>query len=197
MSEVLARWPRPRDMLPPSEVGYVEKFSSPQDRAERLTARVLVRECLRDVGARTSGIEIRHQSSGARRGAPLLVGSDIHVSISHSAGWVAAAISPGVVGIDVESLRNLSRFRLSGSSLLTEDELREIGESVTRFGVSWTAREVLVKCGVGTLDDVRADLSRLLTSSTATANVQGVWLTSHCSQDLVWSIGVADGKPQL
>lgn len=95
---------------------------------------------------------------GARRGRPVVRGSDVSVSITHSAGLVAVAVcstgptgAPGDVGIDVERVRPLddalAQRVLSPAELARHRTWCPTEHDLLTY---WCRKEALVKCaGVG------------------------------------------------
>lgn len=97
--------------------------------------RQAVQEILREV----LGADVRlvHDPDGA----PLLVGSDLHISISHSRNYAAVMLSAeGHCGIDIEEprLEQLARVK---SKFLTPAELAAGVDLLT----AWTAKEAAFK----------------------------------------------------
>lgn len=77
-------------------------------------------------------------------GAPYVKGADVHVSVSHGAGYALLAVNPdGPVGVDIEayrrSLPQLAPRFMEGS------ELAAYGSSSTMILKAWTAKEALFK----------------------------------------------------
>lgn len=93
--------PAPADWLTPSETARLQAFGSPARRATFLAGRWLVRCAVQ----RWLATESLPRLSVADSGACLVAGIDgVHVSISHSAGFVACAVAAAPVGIDIEDL---------------------------------------------------------------------------------------------
>jgi 4'-phosphopantetheinyl transferase len=89
----------------------------------------------------------------------------VHVSLSHSAGWVAAAVAGEPVGIDLESASAegpepaLLDFALTPAERAVVDSADNPERTFRRF---WVRKEALLKAGCATLDTFRAlDLSQL------------------------------------
>lgn len=97
------------------------------------------RQAVADLISSRLGAEVRvvHDSEGA----PQLVGSPLHISISHSRNFAAIMLDPeGRCGIDIEEPRTeqLTRVR---SKFLTPAELEAGVELLT----AWTAKEAVFK----------------------------------------------------
>lgn len=75
-------------------------------------------------------------------GAPLLVGSELKVSVSHSRRFAAVAIDPRRrIGVDIEEPR-LEQLRRVISKFLSSEELPFWGD---RLLEAWTAKEAVFK----------------------------------------------------
>lgn len=75
---------------------------------------------------------------------------DCFVSLSHTAGAVAVALSDGEVGVDIENLEKMRYSPALAEKIMTAAELEEINASENRnvaFLKFWTARESAFKCG--------------------------------------------------
>ena len=95
-------------------------------------------------------IEIVH----GPHGKPFLVGAasqaGIHFNLSHTAGIASVAIGRAPLGIDIESLRELSHSESLAARLFAPSELRALGQvpvSQQRrtFFAYWTCKEACVK----------------------------------------------------
>jgi 4'-phosphopantetheinyl transferase len=87
----------------------------------------------------------------------------IHVTLSHSRGWVAAAAATGPVGVDVESIGDSQLDDGVLHYATTEPERRLILQATAQqaaFLTIWVLKESLVKVGAITLDRLpEADLA--------------------------------------
>ncbi len=102
--------------------------------AERSAVRALVEEAF----GRDAVLE--HDAHGA----PYIKGADVHISVSHGAGYALLAVShDGPVGVDIEayrrSLPQLAPRFMEGA------ELAAYGSSSTTILKAWTAKEALFK----------------------------------------------------
>jgi 4'-phosphopantetheinyl transferase len=114
-----------------------EKFKGEKRKIEYLSTRLLLQQLL---NAKT---EITYQKSGR----PQIKNSPLHISVSHSAEFVAIFISDELVGIDVENVnRNIDRVT---KRFLHQKELEWIEKSENRqFSkiLFWCAKEAIFKC---------------------------------------------------
>lgn len=89
-------------------------------------------------------------------GRPSIAGRpDIHVSLSHTRGWVAALAADAVCGIDVEAPRPVSEALRR--RMLTADDLARVAagpDPDLAFTRLWAVKEALVKAGALGLHDV-------------------------------------------
>lgn len=86
-----------REYLSDKEKAIFEKKSHPKRRAEWLAGTIAAKNLLGD-----RKVPILRKSTGQ----PYLEDSSFHLSIAHSAGYAAAAISQRPVGIDLESVES-------------------------------------------------------------------------------------------
>jgi len=133
---------------------------SPADRDDFVAARLLAVRVLREAGAGDIAPAALHQRCavcGRAHGRPLPV-SGLHVSWSHSRGWVAAAASPAPLGVDVEVFADadigdggIPRAALT----LSEQALLATAIDPARaFRLVWTAKEACIKAGAAQLDSL-------------------------------------------
>ena len=148
-------------------------------RAQFIAGRALMRLALE----RATGFPPEAWTVSAEPGrAPRVRGpADVHVSLSHRLGWVAAAVSNGPVGVDVEcprARRSLPEER-AGLMLAPEElsawiALRPAARESALLE-RWTAKEAWFKAAPG--QDAAWDFRRVIASAceSARANVR-VWL---------------------
>ncbi|MDR2497550.1 MAG: 4'-phosphopantetheinyl transferase superfamily protein [Tannerellaceae bacterium] len=115
---------------------YISRFANENRRLEWLATRVLLKSMLGEE------VDIEYDADGA----PGIAGSNIYVSLSHTRGYAAAAISRhGPTGIDIEYrsgrvLRIRSRF-LHPDEEAFIDPLNEADHAL----VCWCAKEAMFK----------------------------------------------------
>lgn len=121
-----------------SETLYYESISSESRRCEWLTSRQMVRS---ELGENVSTIYIDRR--------PSLVGSDKHISISHSDKLVVLMISDVPCGVDIEnSKRDFSRV---SKRFLSIDELSWMNDD--DVALAWSIKEAAYKMiGVADID---------------------------------------------
>lgn len=163
-----------------------DRLRAERDRRSYLAAHRLVRVCAAElVGADPADVELAQQCPECRltdHGRPYVVGApEVHVSLSHTRGWVAAMASRSVCGIDVEQVREVSsgvprRVLAAGEQAWVADQ----PDPTRAFAVLWARKEALVKAGVGSIDDAaRLDVladERLQDWVDAPAEAAGSWV---------------------
>jgi 4'-phosphopantetheinyl transferase len=90
-------------------------------------------------------------------GKPSLV-EGVQFSVSHSKRHVAAVVSNNSIGVDIETLRDVSKF--SFETILSTKELMQVQSSryepEVEFWKLWTRKEAYLKClGTGINSDLR------------------------------------------
>lgn len=78
-------------------------------------------------------------------GKPHLDGSDLHISISHSAHWAVAIVSPNDVGIDIQEVT--PRLDRIAWRVMNENKLRQLDliHRLDHLHTYWCAKEALYK----------------------------------------------------
>ena len=117
------------------EEGYA-RFSAEKRKQEWLAVRVLLKEML---GEEKS---IAYLPSGK----PYLEDGSMHVSFSHTHGYVAVALHPSAeVGVDIEQYG--TRVRRVASRFIREDEKVSIalGDEIVGLLLHWSAKETMFK----------------------------------------------------
>lgn len=142
----------PRSLLSPAELGRSTALARPRDREDFLAARVLVRLLLRSALAPDTDLATLDRFAltqqcprcGGPHGRPVVDLPGVAVSWAHSGGYVAAALGPGSVGVDVEP---------------GDAATGHVPASATTR--SWVRSEAIVKWGHGDVDAALAWQSRL------------------------------------
>ena len=136
---------------------------------------------LRVAAARTLRVPLRQiVVAYTDRGQPLLPGTGLRCSVSHTDGLCVCALSDKAVGVDVERIRPhsprvASRVFSDGESAM----LRGSAQPDKCFFEIWTRRESYVKClGTG-LADLSADVAENARFQTLT--VQDAFVVSVCT----------------
>ncbi|WP_244928104.1 hypothetical protein [Nocardioides sp. W7] len=141
----------------PEERARADRLHRPEDRRDYLASRVLARALV----AHHTGAEpddVRFSQTCARcagpHGRPVVVGLDVHVAWSHSAGLVAAIVDDDPCAVDLESLAALRTGALPLGALAAGERvwLDDQADRPRAFAELWVRKEVLVKLGDLTLD---------------------------------------------
>lgn len=163
----VVRWervaaPTSLDLLTPAERERHDRLVRPADRAAYAAAHLLVRACAAEVlGRPVEQVVVEQRCDGCGRaghGRPSVAGApEVAVSLSHTAGWVAAVVArvPAgrSVGVDVEAVRPVA----PPARALTAREAAWVagqpdpGAAFTRL---WVRKEALVKAGLADLGSV-------------------------------------------
>lgn len=117
------------------EEGF-SRFSAEKRKQEWLAVRVLLKELLNEEK------EIGYHPSGK----PYLKDGSLHVSFSHTVGYVAVALHPTMeVGVDIEQYG--VRVKRVASRFIREDELSSItsGDEIYGMLLHWSAKETMFK----------------------------------------------------
>lgn len=112
------------------------RFSAPHRRQEWLSVRLLLQTLL---GAPA---EITYLSSGK----PVLTDGSLHISISHTRGYVAVILGEKPVSIDIEQYGQ--RVHRVASKFMRPDEVPTPyqGDNTWSLLLHWSAKEVMFKC---------------------------------------------------
>lgn len=171
--------------LTPTEQARHDRLRAERDRHAYLAAHRLVRVCAADLlAAAPTDVELAQQCPECRltdHGRPYVLGApEVHVSLSHTRGWVAAMASDAPCGVDIEQVREVSagvprRVLTAAEQAWVADQ----DDPTRAFAVLWARKEALVKAGVGSIDDaarleVLAD-ERVHDWAEAPADAAGSW----------------------
>ncbi len=125
-----------RSEVSAAEIAEIESFVSEARKAERLTWRALLRRVL---GIAPS---VPHAVKYNALGAPHLIDSSLHLSVSHSRTKVAIILSPTPCAVDIDSVyRNFERV----SSRFVSPAERELIATQSDLARIWCAKEALYK----------------------------------------------------
>lgn len=132
------------------------------DRDAYVAAHLLVRHCAAAATGRPlETFELVQQCAecgSADHGRPAIAGlPDLHVSLAHTRGAVAAGADRRPIGVDVEGARTggPDPAVLAWTLTATEAErVRSAGDPSAEFLRHWVRKECLVKLGAVTLDDL-------------------------------------------
>ncbi len=106
---------------------------SPKRQIEWITARYLVKQL--------TGKKYEKDAHGK----PHLIGSDLHISISHSRDLLAVAVSKNYIGIDIQY--QTERLKKIAWRVLNEEKLRQLDTTneLLHLHIYWGAKEALYK----------------------------------------------------
>lgn len=133
--------------LSPAErrvLGSLPAWRQAEWTAGRLLAKRLVGEA---VSGPADGVEVLPRDDGSPR---VLVGGSpvpaLHLSISHTPGYVAAALAPQPVGVDLCEFASADAVRRVADHFLSPEELSLIGgERSDAMAGAWALKEAAVK----------------------------------------------------
>ncbi|MFR9672833.1 MAG: 4'-phosphopantetheinyl transferase superfamily protein [Rikenellaceae bacterium] len=136
--------------LTDSDKAYIEGFASSSKRRGEITAwRTLLRRTLVEMGHE---VEASNEILYNEVGAPYLVDSKLHISVSHSSTLVAVVVSSYPCAVDIESCER--DFERVAKRYATPRERESFD-----LAVVWSAKEALYKLsgatGLDLLDDIK------------------------------------------
>ncbi len=130
-------------------------------------------------------------------GSPYLLGSPLHVSISHTKNFAALALHSESVGIDIESLGGQA-LRLVDKFLNAEEQPLLLGDNAENLAVeTWSAKETAFKFfGTGNPDLLNGITLRRKSKSLllATENLTGATASVHVfrHKEFVLTLGLRE-----
>lgn len=124
----------------------ISSVAHPEKWREKAAARIVLRELLCEAGIAENCILYDVH------GKPYVEGHNIHLSISHTAGFAAAIIDTDhPVGIDIETPK--TKLVTVCQRILSEAELADVNDDPEKALFYWCCKEVLYKIhGAGNLD---------------------------------------------
>ncbi|WP_066946885.1 4'-phosphopantetheinyl transferase family protein [Microtetraspora fusca] len=152
--------------LTDAERARADRFTRERDRLDFVAAHLLVRHCAAEfLGTRACLLTLVQscEQCGGPHGRPRFAEEpDLSVSMSHTRGYVCAAVGHGRVGVDAEHATEGPADQSLASIALTPAEARLVGQDNRKLIRQWVRKEALVKRGELTLDRLReTDLSGL------------------------------------
>jgi 4'-phosphopantetheinyl transferase len=143
------------DVLSDEERDRASSYRHGPDRARFVVAAALLRVVVgMRVRSAPSQVPVRRRCAhcDAPHGRPVIVGTDLGVSVSHTRDRVVVAVTEdGAVGVDVEEVREIDVNRLT-SMVLSADE-RTSSPTRASFFSTWVRKEAVLK-SLGTGIDV-------------------------------------------
>jgi len=172
--EFVALKPRLLKLVPEATSEKIEKFARPGDAQRSLLGEVTARHLLHKATGKPLP-EIPFTTG--EKGKPVPDGFEgIHINISHSGRWVAVALSPMQVGVDVEKMRKVPEG--VANRFFSEDEKKwlESAESEQQkaeiFFTLWTLKESFLKA-------IGKGLTKNLNSFTVINSGEGCFLLKN------------------
>ena len=155
--------------LSPSRKAHIDRLKKPDDRKRSLLATEIVHQLASDAVLETDPA-----------GRPYLRNCPYYVSISHSHGAVACAVSETPVGIDIEKIKPVKTRLVNYACLPEEQEYVNAqeapvitdGETLLRFFAVWTGKEACFKKNGGNMLSINT-----LSLDRTTAVVDGYFVT--------------------
>ncbi len=116
----------------------LDSISHPQKKREWLASRMLIKTLAEQFGINYVGI---HKDE---HGKAFLIDNDSHISITHTAEFVAVAINPtAAVGIDME--KTDAKLQRTSKKYLSPPEFDHAQDEMERLCMYWCAKEALYK----------------------------------------------------
>ncbi|MFE2261283.1 4'-phosphopantetheinyl transferase superfamily protein [Streptomyces griseosporeus] len=130
-------------LLTPAERHVLDGLA-PRRGAEWTAGRILAKALVAEVtGKRADGVEILPRADGS----PRLSMPGLLLSLSHTAGHVAAAVAAGPVGVDVCETSRAPEVLRAADHVLRPEELPVVGHDAERLAAAWALKEAAVKAG--------------------------------------------------
>jgi len=134
-------------LLDDQERARAQRYRLAADRDRSLLGAVLLRAAAaRQLDVRRAEIAVDRtcRRCGSYHGRPLLPGTGLHASVSHSGDVVAVALtSCGPVGVDVEAVRTIDFDAIAGSVCTPAERVQVRAEA--DFFTIWTRKEAVLK----------------------------------------------------
>ena len=143
---------------------YINSVSNPKRRLESIAGEWLMKKAAADYLSLPAEKIIIDRTE---KGKPFIKGEKVHVSLSHSGDYVAAAIDKSPVGIDIEILKPID-LKVAKKVLNDSDRgFFEKGDRLLNFYKIWTAKEAYFKMtGTGIIDMKGISYNEIHTSHT-------------------------------
>ncbi|REA61253.1 4-phosphopantetheinyl transferase [Dyadobacter luteus] len=177
-----------REML--GQVNNMDELASishPQKIREWLASRLLIKKLVEEFGILYEGL---HKDE---HGKAFLVNNGSHISLTHTADYVAAVLNlESSVGIDME--KRSEKLIRTARKFLSEAEFEHSGNDITRLCIYWCAKEALYKLYGKKKISFKHDIlihpfesDQLVISGTLTDDekivsspIQLFWIEDHC-----------------
>ena len=124
------------------------KYRNREDQCSCIVGDYMLHKCVsEECNCSLADVRISHSDTGQ----PYITypnNTGLYISLSHSGGYVIAAINPFQIGIDIEIVRDIDEAVLN--HVLSDVEKEYVGRSKRRFFEVWTMKEAYLKCiGIG------------------------------------------------
>lgn len=125
--------------------GRLSAFSDERAAAHALVSQLLLRAALEREGLARGTYRVLRDGFGK----PFIEGMPLHFNLSHSGRWCVCAVSPSIVGVDVQEHRTVSRA--VAGRFYSDEEFRRLdalaGEEYEKeFFRIWSLKESYIKC---------------------------------------------------
>jgi 4'-phosphopantetheinyl transferase len=136
-----------------AEAQRLLSIASPLRRQQFLAGRILLRRLLDEVTSGAAGNWSLSAEAGPVRLTPRDASSPLYASISHRRDWVAAAVGPAALGIDIESAAPAPSSALVDRVTFALSEVEAVAlagmpeaQREGRWRSLWTIKEAWLKC---------------------------------------------------
>ena len=128
--------------MPQKQREYIENKKQLRSKKQSIVARILLKNLLLKFFEISDGSNIEFDENGKPNYSN---STDIHISLTHSGDFAAAAVSNKPVGIDIQVYKQVSEKLLN--RVCTKDELEFVNSTGNKgFFKIWTAKEAYSKC---------------------------------------------------
>ncbi|WP_406400609.1 4'-phosphopantetheinyl transferase superfamily protein [Streptomyces sp. NBC_00879] len=186
-----------RHILDSEESKRLAAFVRDADRDSYAVAHVMLRRLLGEwLGQAPEAVTLSREPCahcGGPHGRPVVPGSPVHFSLSHTSGLVMIALATASVGIDVEGVPDDPGIVTDVASQLHQKERADLAalpaeDRAVAFARCWTRKEALLKAtGVG----LNEGLALTYVGAGAQPAVNAEWLLADLSADPGYTAAVA------
>jgi 4'-phosphopantetheinyl transferase len=146
-------WASPGDVRPwhaslltEGEAKRAKSYRRDEDRNRFVTGNALLRLAIADRLGQPAEIARSCERCGEPHGKPVVLGSDLQVSVSHSGQWIAVALTElGPVGVDVEEIKENTVLDSMFRYVFSPEELSYLSHPGDHFYRAWARKESVLK----------------------------------------------------